>query len=425
MPPFSPTVEEERPRARDVVPARDDDRFPLQRRLPPYLFNTLDKLKQAKIAAAERGDGPPVIDFGMGNPDQGTPLHIVQALVQAAGTPGAHRYAPSHGIPRLREAICGWYHRRYGVALDPDREAVVTIGSKEGLSHLALAAVAPGDTVLVPDPAYPIHNFAFVVAGAKVVRVTLGDDPVTALERAILATSPRPRLMLLNFPSNPTGRCATLAELERIVALARRYGTAVLHDLSYADIVFDGPAAPSILQVPGAREVAVETFTLSKSYNMPGWRVGFLCGNARLAGALRHIKTYLDYGSFQPIQEAAASALEGAQDCVAETRALYRRRRDHLCRGLRDLGWPVTPPPATMFVWAPIPDPYRDLGSLAFAEKLLDETGVVVSPGIGFGPSGDGHVRFSLIQDDDATDLALEAIAGMFRRDGLAQGGQP
>ena len=384
------------------------------KRLPPYVFNIVNDLK-----AQARARGEDIIDFGMGNPDQPTPPHIVAKLVEAAQRDDTHRYSVSRGIPRLRRAICRWYQTRYAVDLDFDREAIVTIGSKEGLAHLALATVGPGDAVLAPSPAYPIHPYGFVIAGADIRHVPLiaGVDFFAELEKAIRDSWPRPKMLVLNFPANPTTQCVDLAFFEKVVAMAREYEIWVIHDLAYADLVFDGYVAPSILQVAGAKDIAVESFTLSKSYNMPGWRVGFMCGNSTLIGALARMKSYLDYGMFTPIQVAAIAALEGPQDCVSEICELYRKRRDVLCDGLNAIGWPVERPKATMFVWAPIPEPYRALGSLEFCKKLLAEAKVAVSPGIGFGEYGDDHVRFGLIENEQRTRQAVRGIREMFRKD--------
>jgi len=386
------------------------------KRLPPYVFNIVNELK-----AKARARGEDIVDFGMGNPDQPAPRHIVDKLVEAAQRRDTHRYSVSRGIPRLRRAICNWYESRYGVRLDPETEAIVTIGSKEGLAHLALATVGPGDAVLVPNPTYPIHPYGFVIAGADIRHVPLmpGVDFFAELEKAIKDSWPKPKMLVLNFPGNPTTQCVELDFFERVVAIAREHGIWVVHDLAYADIVFDGYQAPSFLQVPGAKDVGVEFFTLSKSYNMPGWRVGFMCGNPTLVNALARIKSYLDYGMFTPIQVAAITALEGPQDCVAEIRETYRRRRDALCAGLNNIGWTVEPPKATMFVWAPIPEPYRPMGSLEFAKKLLTEAKVAVSPGVGFGEYGDGFVRFALIENEHRTRQAIRGIREMFRKDKL------
>ncbi len=388
--------------------------FPRIQRLPPYVFNIVNELK-----AQARRRGEDIIDFGMGNPDQPTPRHIVDKLIEAANRADTHRYSVSKGIPRLRRAISGWYKRRFNVDLDPDSEAIVTIGSKEGLSHLALATVDRGDAVLVPNPAYPIHPYGFVIAGADILHVPLvpGVNFFEELEKAIKNSWPRPKMLVLNFPGNPTTQCVDLGFFEKVVAIAREHDIWVIHDLAYADIVFDGYVAPSILQVKGAKDVAVEFFTLSKSYNMPGWRIGFMVGNSRLVGALARLKSYFDYGMFTPIQVAAILALEGPQDCVEEIRNRYESRRNVLCDGLASAGWPVERPKATMFVWAPIPEPYRAMGSLEFSKKLLIEAQVAVSPGIGFGSYGDDHVRFSLIENEHRTRQAIRSIREMLRHD--------
>ena len=386
-------------------------------RLPPYVFNIVNELK-----AAARARGEDIIDFGMGNPDQPTPQHIVDKLTEAASRRDTHRYSVSRGIPRLRRAITHWYAERYGVELDPATEAIVTIGSKEGLAHLALATMSAGDTVLVPNPAYPIHPYGFIIAGADVrhVRLTPEVDFFAELHDAIQSSWPRPKMLVLNFPGNPTTTCVELDFFERVVEVAREHGIWVVHDLAYADIVFDGYTAPSILQVPGAADLAVEFFSMSKSYNMPGWRIGFMCGNPDLVAALARIKSYLDYGTFTPIQVAAIHALESSQQCVADIRAMYQRRRDCLCDGLNDAGWSVRKPKATMFVWARIPEQYQPMGSLEFSKKLLRDAKVAVSPGIGFGDYGDDHVRFSLIENEHRTRQAVRGIKQMFREDARA-----
>ncbi|MBK1727536.1 alanine transaminase [Halorhodospira neutriphila] len=388
--------------------------FPRIKRLPPYVFNIVNELK-----AAARKRGEDIVDFGMGNPDQPTPQHIVDKLCEAAQRPDTHRYSVSRGIPRLRRAIAHWYEDRYGVHLDPETEAIVTIGSKEGLAHLALATLGPGDAVLVPNPAYPIHPYGVVIAGADIRHVPMvpEGDFFAELEKAIRDTFPKPKMLILNFPSNPTGQCVELEFFEKVVDIARKEGIWVVQDLAYAEIVFDGYKAPSILQVPGAKDVAVECYSLSKTYNMPGWRIGFVCGNPDLIAALARMKSYLDYGMFTPIQVASIHALEGPQDCVEENRERYRARRDVLCDGLEAAGWPIERPKATMFVWARIPEPYREMGSLEFAKKLLADAKVAVSPGIGFGSYGDGHVRFSLIENEHRTRQAIRGIKQMFRRD--------
>ncbi len=390
------------------------DQSPRIQRLPPYVFNIVNELK----AEARHRDAL-IIDFGMGNPDQPTPAHIVDKLCEAARRVDTHRYSVSRGIPRLRRAICRWYKSRYDVDLDSDREAIVTIGSKEGLAHLALATVGPGDAVLVPTPAYPIHPYGFVIAGADIRHVPLipGGDFFQELEGAIRNSWPRPKMLVLNFPSNPTTQCVDIAFFENVVRIAREHNIMVIHDLAYADIAFDGYVAPSILQVDGAKSIAVEFFTLSKSYNMPGWRVGFMCGNAELVSALARLKSYFDYGTFTPIQVAAILALEGPQDCVEEIRARYELRRNVLCDGLQNAGWKVDRPKATMFVWARIPEAYRSMGSLEFSKKLLRDSQVAVSPGIGFGEYGDEYVRFSLIENEHRTRQAVRSIREMFRAD--------
>jgi alanine-synthesizing transaminase len=349
----------------------------------------------------------------------------VDKLVEVAQRKDTHRYSVSRGIPRLRRAICNWYKTRFDVDLDMDKEAIVTIGSKEGLAHLALATVGHGDTVLVPNPSYPIHPYGFVIAGADIRHVPInpGDDFFGELEQAIKNTWPNPKMLVLNFPSNPTTQCVDLEFFEKVVAIARENEIWVIHDLAYADIVFDGYQPPSILQVPGAKEVAVEFYTLSKSYNMPGWRVGFMCGNELLVDALAKIKSYLDYGMFTPIQVAAIAALEGPQECVTEIRDMYCKRRNVLCDGLNSIGWQVEKPKATMFVWAPIPGHYRHMGSLEFAKKLLHDAKVAVSPGIGFGEYGDGYVRFGLIENEHRTRQAIRGIRDMFRKDKLQPSG--
>ncbi len=393
--------------------------FPRIKRLPPYVFNIVNELK-----AQARHRGEDIIDFGMGNPDGATPKHIVDKLVEAAQRADTHRYSVSKGIPRLRSAICHWYKRRYDVDLDADKEAIVTIGSKEGLSHLALATVDRGDAVLVPNPSYPIHTYGFVIAGADIRHVPLvpGVDFFAELQKAIIHSWPKPKMLVLNFPANPTTQCVELDFFERVVAIAKEHQIWVVHDLAYADIVFDGYKAPSILQVPGAKDVAVEFFTLSKSYNMPGWRVGFMCGNEKLVAALAKLKSYFDYGTFTPIQVAAILALEGPQDCLEEICSIYQKRRDVLCNGLFAAGWEVEKPKATMFVWARIPEPYRAAGSLEFCKKLLAEAKVAVSPGIGFGQYGDDHVRFSLIENEHRTRQAVRSIRDMFRHDNVLTG---
>ncbi len=391
-------------------------RFSRIERLPPYVFNITAELK---MAARRRGED--IIDFSMGNPDGATPPHIVEKLCQVAQRDDTHGYSTSRGIPRLRRAISRWYADRYAVDIDPESEAIVTIGSKEGLAHLMLATLDHGDTVLVPNPSYPIHIYGAVIAGAQVRSVPLvaGVDFFNELERAIRESYPKPKMMILGFPSNPTAQCVELDFFERVIALAKQYNVLVVHDLAYADIVYDGWKAPSIMQVPGARDVAVEFFTLSKSYNMAGWRIGFMVGNKELVAALARIKSYHDYGTFTPLQVAAIAALEGDQQCVRDIAGQYKRRRDVLVKGLHEAGWMVEMPKASMYVWAKIPEQYAHLGSLEFAKRLLQEAKVCVSPGVGFGDYGDTHVRFALIENSDRIRQAVRGIKAMFRVDGI------
>ncbi|MEN8260968.1 MAG: alanine transaminase, partial [Pseudomonadota bacterium] len=372
-----------------------------------------------ELKAKARAAGEDIIDFGMGNPDQPTPRHIVDKPIEVAGRENTHRYSVSKGIPRLRKAICTWYRKRYGVELDYDTQAIVTIGSKEGLAHLALATVGPGDVVLVPNPAYPIHPYGIVIAGADIRHVPLipGVDFFAELVKAITDSWPRPKMLVLNFPGNPTTQCVELEFFEKVVEIAKEYNIWIIHDIAYADIVFDGYKAPSVLQVKDATDVAVEFFSLSKSYNMPGWRIGFMCGNRELVEALSRIKSYLDYGTFTPIQVAAITALEGPQDCVREIREMYCRRRDVLREGLNSIGWKVEKPKGTMFVWAPIPEKYKKMGSLEFSKELLLDAKVAVSPGIGFGQYGDDHVRFSLIENEHRIRQAIRGIRNMLKKD--------
>ncbi|KQN54998.1 alanine transaminase [Erwinia sp. E602] len=392
-------------------------RFSRIERLPPYVFNITAELK---MAARRRGED--IIDFSMGNPDGPTPPHIVEKLCAVAQRDDTHGYSTSRGIPRLRRAISRWYADRYQVEIDPESEAIVTIGSKEGLAHLMLATLDHGDTVLVPNPSYPIHIYGAVIAGAQVRSVPLvaGVDFFNELERAIRESYPKPKMMILGFPSNPTAQCVELDFFERVIALAKQYNVLVIHDLAYADIVYDGWKAPSIMEVPGARDVAVEFFTLSKSYNMAGWRIGFMVGNKELVAALARIKSYHDYGTFTPLQVAAIAALEGDQQCVRDIAEQYKRRRDVLVKGLHEAGWMVDNPKASMYVWAKIPDRYAQMGSLEFAKLLLEKAKVCVSPGIGFGDYGDTHVRFALIENSDRIRQAVRGIKAMFRDDGIA-----
>ena len=384
-----------------------DSNFPRVNKLPPYVFDEIQKLK-----AAARKRGEDIIDFGMGNPDQSTPEEIVEKLRESVLKGPSHRYSQSKGIPRLRKAICDWYSRKYSVELDPETEAVVTMGSKEGLGHLALATLDQGDGVLVPNPSYPIHPYGFVIAGADIRHVPIGEDIdfFSELESAVTNTFPKPKMLVLNFPGNPSTECVEIDFFKKIVDFAKKNKIWVIQDLAYADICFDGYKAPSILQVDGAKEVAVEFFTLSKSYNMPGWRVGFCCGNKELLSALSRIKSYFDYGLFTPIQVAAIKALDEGDKYVDEIRDMYQSRRDVLIEGLNKAGWKVESPKATMFIWAKIPSSHKHLGSLEFSKQLLSEAQVAVSPGIGFGTYGEGYVRFSLIENEHRSRQAIRNI---------------
>ena len=381
--------------------------FPRIKRLPPYVFNVVGDLK---LEARRRGED--VVDFSMGNPDGASPPHVVDKLVEAVRKPANHRYSVSRGIYKLRVAICDWYRKRFDVNLDPDAEAIVTMGSKEGIGHLALAMLGPGDVVFCPSPTYPIHQYSVIIAGGDLRTIPLmpGTDFLASLQEAVRTTWPKPKLLIINFPHNPTTEVVDLDFFRGIVDFARAHDCLVVHDLAYADLCFDGYVAPSFLQVPGAKEIGVEFFTLTKSYNMPGWRVGFAVGNREMVGALARLKSYTDYGIFAPVQVAAIHALNGPQECVADIRRTYQRRRDVLCDGLTRAGWPIERPKATMFVWARIPEEFRALGSIEFSKLLLREAKVAVSPGIGFGEFGDDYVRFSLIENEHRTRQAVRGI---------------
>ena len=383
------------------------------KRLPPYIFNITTELK---MEARRRGED--IIDFGMGNPDQPTPQHIVDKLIEATQNPRNHKYSASKGIYKLRLAITDWYKRRYDVDIDPDSEAIATIGSKEGLSHLALAIIGPGDVVFVPNPTYSIHTYCVIIAGGDVRSIPLlpGRDFFEELINAVKQTWPKPKLLILNFPHNPTTEVVDLEFFKKVVDFAKEHNILVVHDLAYADIVFDGYKAPSFLQVPGAKDIGVEFFTLSKSYNMPGWRVGFAVGNKKLIAALARLKSYMDYGMFQPIQIAAITALNGPQDCVKEICNTYQKRRDAMVDSFNKAGWQIEKPKATMFVWARIPEQFREMGSLEFSKFLLKEAKVAVSPGVGFGEYGDEYVRLALIENEHRTKQAAKGIKKAFEK---------
>jgi alanine-synthesizing transaminase len=376
-------------------------------RLPPYMFKVVDKLK-----IELRRDGVDIVDLGMGNPDIPTPRHIVEKLVEAAEKPQNHRYSASAGITKLRLAIADWYKRRWGVDIDPEEEAIATIGAKEGLSHFVLATISPGDVVFAPNPTYPIHPYSVIIAGGDLRSIPIAPDRdfFEDLLTATKQTWPAPKMLIISYPHNPTTAVVDRAFFEKIVAFCREHNMIVIHDFAYADLVFDGYTPPSFLQVPGAKEIGVEFFTLSKSYSMPGWRVGFCVGNPQLIAALRRIKSYLDYGMFQPIQIAAIIALNGPYDCVQEIVEIYRERRDALVDGLNRVGWTIDKPKGTMFVWAKIPEPYRKMGSIEFAKMLMVKAKVAVSPGIGFGQYGDDHVRFALIENPHRINQAVRGI---------------
>ncbi|WP_426958076.1 LL-diaminopimelate aminotransferase [Muricoccus radiodurans] len=384
------------------------------RRLPPYVFAEVNAAKAKARAAAED-----VVDLGMGNPDSPTPPHIVAKLIEAVQDPRTHRYSASKGIPGLRKALAGYYDRRFGVKLDPETEVVATLGSKEGLANLAQAIASPGDTILVPNPSYPIHQFGFLIAGASVrsLPYTPDDEMLRAIDRAVRHSVPKPTAVIVNYPSNPTALVASLDFYRELVALCRQHELFILSDLAYAELYFDGKPPPSVLEVPGAKEVTVEFTSLSKTYNMPGWRMGFAAGNPRLIAALTRVKSYLDYGAFTPIQVAATAALNGPQDCIEEMRTLYRERRDVLVKGLHQAGWDVPSPEASMFLWAPIPDRFRNLGSVEFSKLLLARAKVAVAPGIGFGEHGDDHVRIALVENTHRIRQALRGIRSFLQGD--------
>ena len=380
-------------------------------RLPPYVLGIVNELKHE---ARRRGED--IIDFGLGNPDMPTPKHIVDKLIEAAQKESNHRYSLSRGIYKLRLAITDWYKRNHDVDLDPNSEAIATIGSKEGIAHLAMAITSPGDSILVPTPTYPIHTYAFILANADVIHVPLGPDMdfFEALLDAFKSNLPRPKVMVINFPHNPTTQVVDIDFFEKVVTFAKEHDLIVIHDFAYGDIVFDGYRAPSFLQVPGAKEVGIEFFSLSKSYNMPGWRVGFAVGNSEIINALARIKSYQDYGMFQPIQIAATVALNGPRDCVEEICDTYQHRRNVLCESLNRIGWVVTPPKATMMVWAEIPDRFKKMGSLEFCKLLLEQAKVAVAPGIGFGEGGDHFVRFALVENEYRIRQAVRGIREIF-----------
>ncbi|WP_375595500.1 LL-diaminopimelate aminotransferase [Algihabitans albus] len=384
------------------------------KRLPPYVFAEVNALK-----AAARAAGEDIIDFGMGNPDLPPPQHVIDKLAETLADPRAHRYSTSRGIPGLRKAVAAYYDRRFGVDIDPESETIATIGSKEGLANLAQAITSPGDIILAPNPSYPIHAFGFIIAGAAIRSMPAGPDLdfMSALERAVRHSVPKPLAVIVNFPSNPTAETTDLAFYEELVAYCRREGIWIISDLAYAEVYFDGPPPPSVLQVPGAKEIAVEFTSLSKTYSMPGWRIGFCSGNRKLIAALARVKSYVDYGAFTPIQVAATAALNGPQDCIDEMRRRYRERRDVLIDGLAAAGWEVPRPPATMFAWAPLPPAYADLGSLEFSKLLLREAKVAVAPGVGFGEYGDNHVRLAVVENLQRTRQAVRNIKAFLRHD--------
>lgn len=385
--------------------------FPRCEQLPQYVFSIVNGLKVKARHADED-----IIDCGMGNPLQPTPQHIIDKLVEASQRPNTHRYSTSGGIRKLREAIRDWYARKFDVDMDYSKQTLVSIGSKEGLFHIALTLTSAGDEVWVPTPTYPIHTYGFIIADAKVQQLpyTTPESLLTSVKASLDSSKTKPKVLMLNFPANPTGECVELEFFAEMVALAKQYGFWIVNDFAYAELAFDGLKPPSILQVPGAMEVAIETYSLSKTYNMPGWRIGFICGNEKIVSEIAHLKTYLDYGMFTPMQVAGITALNGPQQCVDEIRDMYQERRDVLCEGLNKIGWQVEKPKATMFVWAPIPDKFKALDSIAFAEKLLIDTKVAVSPGVGFGEAGDTHVRFSLIENKQRLRQAVRNLKPLF-----------
>jgi alanine-synthesizing transaminase len=387
------------------------------RRLPPYVFAEVNAAKASARAAAED-----IVDLGMGNPDSPTPSHIVAKLIEAVQDPRTHRYSMSKGIPGLRKALAGYYARRFGVKLDPETEVVATLGSKEGLANLAQAIASPGDTILVPNPSYPIHQFGFIIAGASVrsIPYTPNDDMLAAIDRAVRHSVPKPTAVIVNFPSNPTALVAGIDFYRELVALCRRHELFILSDLAYAELYFGDTPPPSVLEVEGAKDITVEFTSMSKTYNMPGWRMGFAAGNPRLIAALARVKSYLDYGAFAPIQIAATAALNGPQDCIEEMRVLYKDRRDVLVKGLRAAGWEVPAPEASMFMWAPIPPRFRHLGSVGFSKLLLEKAKVAVAPGLGFGEHGDEHVRIALVENNHRIRQALRGIKTFLSGDNAA-----
>jgi alanine-synthesizing transaminase len=384
------------------------------RRLPPYVFAEVNQAKAKARAAAED-----IIDLGMGNPDSATPPHIVAKLVETVQDSRSHRYSTSKGIPGLRRALAGYYARRFDVKLDSETEVIATLGSKEGLANLSAAITSPGDTILVPNPSYPIHQFGFIIAGASVrsIPATPDDEMLKAIDRAVRHSVPKPTALIVNFPSNPTAYMATLDFYKELVALARRNDLFIISDLAYAEIYFDGKPPPSVLQVPGAKDITVEFTSMSKTYSMPGWRMGFAAGNPRLISALARMKSYLDYGAFTPIQVAATAALNGPQDCVAEMRNLYKDRRDLIIKGLSQAGWEMPVPEGSMFAWAPIPPRFAHLGSVEFSKLLLAKAKVAVAPGIGFGEYGDGHVRIAFVENQHRLRQAIRNIRGFLAGD--------